>query len=95
MVDRQKIEWEWFWRYLKVLGTSLWSQLFKIKPSNAFITVFRKEIDASTGFLVGVKTNSVEFQEKGLSMEDAKLMCRMMEVGVCLQSQSGAKFQRW
>ncbi|KAL6728253.1 hypothetical protein Aduo_010043 [Ancylostoma duodenale] len=39
----------------------------------------RKEIDASTGFLVGVKTNSVEFQEKGLSIEDAKQMCRMME----------------
>ncbi|VDK51752.1 unnamed protein product, partial [Cylicostephanus goldi] len=39
----------------------------------------RKEIDPSTGFLVGIKTNSVEFQDNGLKVDDAKLMCRMME----------------
>ncbi|KIH48559.1 NADPH dehydrogenase domain protein [Ancylostoma duodenale] len=41
----------------------------------------RKEIDSSTGFLVGIKTNSVEFQDNGLSVDDARLMCQMMEVG--------------
>ncbi|KHJ82354.1 oxidoreductase, FAD/FMN-binding protein, partial [Oesophagostomum dentatum] len=39
----------------------------------------RKEIPASTGFLVGIKTNSVEFQENGLGIDDAMIMCRMME----------------
>ncbi|RCN37034.1 oxidoreductase, FAD/FMN-binding protein [Ancylostoma caninum] len=40
----------------------------------------RKEIHASTGFLVGIKTNSVEFQDNGLSVDDARLMCQMMEI---------------
>ncbi|VDM55437.1 unnamed protein product [Angiostrongylus costaricensis] len=39
----------------------------------------RREIDVSTGFLVGIKANSVEFQEDGLGIDDAKIMCGMME----------------
>ncbi|VDM78484.1 unnamed protein product, partial [Strongylus vulgaris] len=39
----------------------------------------REEISASTGFLVGIKTNSVEFQDNGLNVDDAKLMCELME----------------
>ncbi|KAK6038392.1 oxidoreductase, FAD/FMN-binding protein [Cooperia oncophora] len=31
-------------------------------------------------FLVGIKMNSVEFQDRGLGMEDAKLICAMLEV---------------
>ncbi|KAK6053310.1 oxidoreductase, FAD/FMN-binding protein [Cooperia oncophora] len=30
-------------------------------------------------FLVGIKMNSVEFQDRGLGMEDAKLICAMLE----------------
>ncbi|KAK6739866.1 hypothetical protein RB195_008390 [Necator americanus] len=55
----------------------------------------RKEIDASTGFLVGIKTNSVEFQEKGLSVEDAKQMCGMMErCGFDFVELSGGNIER-
>ncbi|KIH60078.1 oxidoreductase, FAD/FMN-binding protein [Ancylostoma duodenale] len=39
----------------------------------------REEIPATTGFLVGIKTNSVEFQANGLTMEDAKEACSIME----------------
>ncbi|WKY00303.1 hypothetical protein Q1695_014840 [Nippostrongylus brasiliensis] len=39
----------------------------------------RKEITASAGFLIGLKTNSVEFQDRGLGIEDAKAVCRMVE----------------
>ncbi|EPB70084.1 oxidoreductase, FAD/FMN-binding protein [Ancylostoma ceylanicum] len=40
---------------------------------------FRNEIPASTGFIVGIKTNSVEFQKEGLTTDDAKSACAMME----------------
>ncbi|EPB70085.1 oxidoreductase, FAD/FMN-binding protein [Ancylostoma ceylanicum] len=40
----------------------------------------RKEIPATTGFLVGIKTNSVEFQANGLTIEDAKEACSIMEI---------------
>ncbi|EYB82770.1 hypothetical protein Y032_0351g3233 [Ancylostoma ceylanicum] len=40
----------------------------------------RKEIPAATGFVVGIKTNSVEFQAEGLTVEDAKEACSIMEV---------------
>ncbi|KHJ86621.1 oxidoreductase, FAD/FMN-binding protein [Oesophagostomum dentatum] len=39
----------------------------------------REEIPAKTGFVVGIKANSVEFQKDGLSTEDAKEACAMME----------------
>lgn len=39
----------------------------------------RAAVPASTGFLVGIKTNSVEFQEQGTTVEDAKEMCQVYE----------------
>ncbi|RCN47440.1 oxidoreductase, FAD/FMN-binding protein [Ancylostoma caninum] len=42
-------------------------------------SAIRKEIPATTGFLVGIKTNSVEFQANGLTIEDAKEACSIME----------------
>ncbi|KAL6743526.1 hypothetical protein Aduo_016555 [Ancylostoma duodenale] len=42
-------------------------------------SAIREEIPATTGFLVGIKTNSVEFQANGLTMEDAKEACSIME----------------
>lgn len=35
----------------------------------------RKEIPETSGFLIGIKTNSKEFQDKGTTVEDAKQMC--------------------
>ncbi|KAJ1346122.1 hypothetical protein KIN20_000827 [Parelaphostrongylus tenuis] len=43
------------------------------------LEAIRREIDMSTGFLIGIKTNSVEFQEGGLGIDDAKAMCGIME----------------
>ncbi|VDM77277.1 unnamed protein product [Strongylus vulgaris] len=40
----------------------------------------RKQIPPTTGFIVGIKTNSVEFQANGLTIEDAKEACLMIEV---------------
>lgn len=40
----------------------------------------RKEIPASTGFVVGIKINSAEFQEGGLQTNDTKVMCSLLEV---------------
>lgn len=39
----------------------------------------RAEIPESTGFMVGIKTNSVEFQEQGTTVDDAKVMCQVYE----------------
>ncbi|VDL69865.1 unnamed protein product [Nippostrongylus brasiliensis] len=39
----------------------------------------RKEIPPTTGFIVGIKVNSVEFQDKGLGVEDAKAIGAMIE----------------
>ncbi|KAF1751321.1 hypothetical protein GCK72_017875 [Caenorhabditis remanei] len=39
----------------------------------------RAEIPASTGFLIGIKANSVEFQAEGTTLEQAKEMCRVYE----------------
>ncbi|EPB70082.1 hypothetical protein ANCCEY_10824 [Ancylostoma ceylanicum] len=55
----------------------------------------RKEIPASTGFIVGIKTNSVEFQKDGLTTEDAKTACAMMEqCGFDFVELSGGNFTR-
>uniref|UniRef100_A0A183FET9 Oxidored_FMN domain-containing protein n=1 Tax=Heligmosomoides polygyrus TaxID=6339 RepID=A0A183FET9_HELPZ len=55
----------------------------------------RKEIDASTGFQVGIKTNSVEFQDGGLNLDDAKVMCEMMEnMGFDFVELSGGTYER-
>ncbi|ETN80849.1 oxidoreductase, FAD/FMN-binding protein [Necator americanus] len=55
----------------------------------------RREVHASTGFLVGIKTNSVEFQDNGLNVDDAKLMCEMMEnCGFDFVELSGGNIER-
>ncbi|CCD69358.1 NADH:flavin oxidoreductase/NADH oxidase N-terminal domain-containing protein [Caenorhabditis elegans] len=55
----------------------------------------RAEIPASTGFLVGIKTNSVEFQSEGLTLEDAKIMCQVYEdKGVDFVELTGGTFEK-
>ncbi|KAK6051044.1 hypothetical protein COOONC_11449 [Cooperia oncophora] len=44
----------------------------------------RKEI-ASKDFLIGIKMNSIEFQDRGLGVEDAKIMGGIMEVRFFLE----------
>jgi 2,4-dienoyl-CoA reductase-like NADH-dependent reductase (Old Yellow Enzyme family) len=39
----------------------------------------RKKIPASTGFMLGIKINSKEFQEDGFSEDDATELCRLLE----------------
>ncbi|KAF1756891.1 hypothetical protein GCK72_013345 [Caenorhabditis remanei] len=39
----------------------------------------KNEIPSSTGFLIGIKSNSKEFQEKGTTVEDAKFLCEAYE----------------
>uniref|UniRef100_A0A914DMX6 NADH:flavin oxidoreductase/NADH oxidase N-terminal domain-containing protein n=1 Tax=Acrobeloides nanus TaxID=290746 RepID=A0A914DMX6_9BILA len=39
----------------------------------------RTEIPAETGFIVGIKMNSVEFQDQGLEVDDAVVMCKEFE----------------
>ena len=56
---------------------------------------FRKEIPSDTGFLVGVKTNSVEFQDQGLRTCDAMTMCKLMEEkGFDFVEMSGGTIER-
>ncbi|ETN78939.1 oxidoreductase, FAD/FMN-binding protein [Necator americanus] len=40
----------------------------------------RKEIPAATGFIVGIKINSVEFQSEGLTVEDSREACSIIEI---------------
>lgn len=40
----------------------------------------RKEIPATSGFVLGIKLNSVEFQEDGLRSEDSKKLAILLEV---------------
>lgn len=40
----------------------------------------RKEIPASTGFIIGIKLNSVEFQRGGMGLEDAILTAKTVDV---------------
>lgn len=54
--------------------------------------VFRQEIDQSTGFLVGIKVNSAEFQDYGLGMDDAKAIAGMVEVRL-IQSMFELSFE--
>lgn len=42
----------------------------------------RKEIPASTGFVIGIKLNSVEFQEDGLQTDDAARVAELLDVGI-------------
>jgi 2,4-dienoyl-CoA reductase-like NADH-dependent reductase (Old Yellow Enzyme family) len=40
----------------------------------------RKEIPAETGFVVGIKMNSVEFQDNGLANEEAAYIAQTLDV---------------
>lgn len=42
---------------------------------------FRKEIPAPTGFSIGIKMNSVEFQDEGLTNDDAAYIAEAVDVG--------------
>ncbi|EFP11119.1 hypothetical protein CRE_30855 [Caenorhabditis remanei] len=55
----------------------------------------RKEIPASTGFLIGLKTNSVEFQSEGTTVEDAVEMCKAYEkIGFDFVELSGGTYEQ-
>uniref|UniRef100_A0A8R1DUE6 Oxidored_FMN domain-containing protein n=1 Tax=Caenorhabditis japonica TaxID=281687 RepID=A0A8R1DUE6_CAEJA len=55
----------------------------------------RKEIPASTGFVVGLKTNSVEFQAEGTTLEDAIEMCKVYEeYGFDFVELSGGTYEK-
>lgn len=55
----------------------------------------RKEIPASTGFLIGLKTNSVEFQSEGTTVDDAIEMCRAYEnIGFDFVELSGGTYEQ-
>ncbi|CAO4380060.1 unnamed protein product [Caenorhabditis nigoni] len=55
----------------------------------------RKEIPASTGFLIGLKTNSVEFQSEGTTVDDAIEMCKAYEkIGFDFVELSGGTYEQ-
>ncbi|CAB3406349.1 unnamed protein product [Caenorhabditis bovis] len=55
----------------------------------------RKEIPASTGFLVGIKMNSVEFQDKGTTVDDAaEIAKKLEEVGFDFVELSGGTYEK-
>uniref|UniRef100_A0AC34R237 NADH:flavin oxidoreductase/NADH oxidase N-terminal domain-containing protein n=1 Tax=Panagrolaimus sp. JU765 TaxID=591449 RepID=A0AC34R237_9BILA len=55
----------------------------------------RKEIPAETGFIIGIKMNSVEFQEHGLQNDDAVIMCREFErIGFDFIELSGGTIEK-
>ncbi|KAI1722093.1 NADH:flavin oxidoreductase / NADH oxidase family domain-containing protein [Ditylenchus destructor] len=55
----------------------------------------RKEIPVETGFIVGIKMNSVEFQNKGLRSEEAVFMCKEYDrVGFDFIELSGGTIER-
>ncbi|CAI2354583.1 unnamed protein product [Caenorhabditis sp. 36 PRJEB53466] len=55
----------------------------------------RKEIPASTGFLVGLKTNSVEFQTEGTTVDQAIQMCETYEkAGFDFVELSGGTYEQ-
>lgn len=56
----------------------------------------REAVPSQTGFLVGIKTNSVEFQEQGLKTGDAKIMCQLLEEkGFDFVEMSGGTIDRF
>ncbi|CAJ0926406.1 unnamed protein product, partial [Mesorhabditis belari] len=55
----------------------------------------RSKIPQSSGFLVGLKMNSVEFQEEGLKTNDAKRMCELIdEKGFDFVEMSGGTYEK-
>ena len=54
----------------------------------------REEIPASTGFIIGVKLNSVEFQNKGLTTDEAQEIARALdEAGLEFIELSGGTYE--
>lgn len=39
----------------------------------------REKVPTSTGFIVGIKINSTEFQEEGFTVDEAKVLCELLE----------------
>ncbi|XGW17115.1 hypothetical protein V3C99_002045 [Haemonchus contortus] len=55
----------------------------------------RKEISAVTGFLIGIKMNTIELNEKGLNVEEAKVLCGIIEsIGFDFVELSGGTLER-
>ena len=54
----------------------------------------RKEIPASTGFVVGIKLNSVEFQEEGLTNAEAIIIAKEIDVSIFFAFSSRPFFDR-
>lgn len=76
MEDQLKTEFESYWRPMMQFG---------ILDSLDIKSICRAEIPPETGFIVGIKMNSVEFQDQGLQNEDAVIMCREFEVNSFLE----------
>ena len=57
----------------------------------------RRRVPASTGFILGIKLNSVEFQEDGLSPEESKQLCSILEVEGQFDfvELSGGTYENW
>ena len=76
MVVIKKIELKLSWKFFKLFGEKR-SYRDGISARN---TIFREAIPVETGFIVGIKMNSVEFENEGLSVEEAAWMCQQFEV---------------
>ncbi|KAK0396608.1 hypothetical protein QR680_001782 [Steinernema hermaphroditum] len=56
----------------------------------------RREIPADTKFIVGIKLNSIEFQNKGMSNDDARVIAsRLEEVGFDFIELSGGTIEKF
>ncbi|CAD5208641.1 unnamed protein product [Bursaphelenchus xylophilus] len=56
----------------------------------------RAKIPASTGFIIGIKLNSVEFQNHGLGIEDAITTAKIVEAtGFDFIEYSGGNYESW
>ncbi|VDM55658.1 unnamed protein product [Angiostrongylus costaricensis] len=69
----------WFLCCLRRTNVPIFMVDNRMRVITQIIEAIRKEIDASTGFLVEIK-NSVGFQKDGLHIDDAKIMCEVMEL---------------
>ncbi|KAF4234311.1 hypothetical protein CNMCM6457_003984 [Aspergillus fumigatiaffinis] len=52
---------------------------FLSQTTNRRTDNLRKELPAPTGFILGIKINSVEFQAGGFTAEEARELCRILE----------------
>ncbi|KAH7714992.1 Protein W06H8.2 [Aphelenchoides avenae] len=53
----------------------------------------RREISAETGFIIGVKMNSVEFQDQGLQTDDAAKVAEALDAGIDFIELSGGTYE--